>query len=58
MVAIEGSSVLSAVTDVSLAIVTGQLQEMEMIRSKVYQLEQAQLKMKAEYAPSSPVPCA
>lgn len=29
-------------------IVTGQLQEMEMIRSKVYQLEQAQVKMKQE----------
>lgn len=31
--------------------VTGQLQEMEMIRQKVYQLEQAQLKMKQEYVP-------
>lgn len=30
-------------------LVTGQLQEMEMIRQKVYQLEQAQLKMKQEY---------
>lgn len=28
--------------------VTGQLQEMEMIRQKVYQLEQAQIKMKQE----------
>ncbi|EZF24883.1 hypothetical protein H112_02674 [Trichophyton rubrum D6] len=28
---------------------TGQLQEMEMIRQKVYQLEQAQLKMKQDY---------
>ncbi|KAG5288002.1 transcriptional repressor TUP1 [Histoplasma ohiense] len=28
---------------------TGQLQEMEMIRQKVYQLEQAQIKMKQEY---------
>ncbi|KAL4737248.1 WD40-repeat-containing domain protein [Aspergillus similis] len=28
---------------------TGQLQEMEMIRQKVYQLEQTQLKMKQEY---------
>lgn len=31
------------------SLVTGQLQEMEMIRQKVYQLEQAQLKMKQEY---------
>jgi Tfp pilus assembly protein PilN len=31
-------------------VVTGQLQEMEMIRQKVYQLEQAQIKMKQEYA--------
>lgn len=30
--------------------VTGQLQEMEMIRQKVFQLEQAQMKMKQEYA--------
>jgi hypothetical protein len=29
--------------------VTGQIQEMEMIRQKVYQLEQAQIKIKAEY---------
>jgi glucose repression regulatory protein TUP1 len=28
---------------------TGQLQEMEMIRQKVYQLEQTQIKMKADY---------
>jgi len=28
---------------------TGQLQEMEMIRTKVYQLEQAQIKMKQDY---------
>lgn len=31
---------------------TGQLQELEMIRQKVYQLEQAQIKMKQEYVPS------
>ncbi|KAF7125495.1 hypothetical protein CNMCM5793_001734 [Aspergillus hiratsukae] len=30
---------------------TGQLQEMEMIRQKVYQLEQAQIKMKQEFVP-------
>jgi hypothetical protein len=30
--------------------VAGQFREMEMIREKVYQLEQAQLKMKQEYA--------
>lgn len=34
------------------AAVTGQLQELEMIRQKVYQLEQAQIKMKQEYVPS------
>ncbi|KAK4923688.1 general transcription repressor, partial [Elasticomyces elasticus] len=28
---------------------TGQLQEMEMIRQKVYQLEQAQIKIKQDY---------
>lgn len=32
-------------------LVTGQLQEMEMIRQKVYQLEQAQVKMKQELVP-------
>ena len=32
-------------------IVTGQLQEMEMIRQKVYSLEQAQIKMKQEFVP-------
>jgi hypothetical protein len=31
--------------------VTGQLQEMEMIRQKVYQLEQAQIKIKQEFVP-------
>lgn len=31
-----------------ISAVTGQLQEMEMIRQKVYQLEQAQIKMKQE----------
>jgi hypothetical protein len=29
--------------------VTGQLQEMEMIRQKVFQLEQAQVKIKQEF---------
>ena len=33
----------------TIVSVTGQLQEMEMIRQKVYQLEQAQIKMKQEY---------
>ena len=34
--------------------VTGQLQEMEMIRQKVYQLEQEQIKMKQKYAMGLP----
>ena len=33
------------------SVVTGQLQEMEMIRQKVYSLEQAQIKMKQEFVP-------
>jgi hypothetical protein len=40
---------MMTVSNVRFEIVTGQLQEMEMIRSKVFQLEQAQMKMKQEY---------
>jgi hypothetical protein len=32
-------------------LVTGQLQEMEMIRQKVFSLEQTQVKMKQEFVP-------
>lgn len=38
------------------AAVTGQAQEMEMVRQRIVQLEQAHMKMKTELAPRQPYP--